>query len=132
MAKGKNGKRKRHTPFTAERREKYLEALRQGHTYIGACGHAGVARSTADAHREKDPEFAMAVDEAFGLGVKVWEDMAVERAKESDAVLIFGLKNKGWSDRQQIEHSGDAANPINVVVADPKLIPADWGKKDPK
>lgn len=51
-----------------------------------------------------------------------WAKLYVEATYErrlhgrSASGAIFALKNMGWSDRQEVEYSGDPANPIGLVV----------------
>jgi hypothetical protein len=63
------------------------------------------------------------LEEAEREGRKVWEEIGNKIAKGdikgNPAVWIFTMKNKfgdEWKDKQEVEHSGEAATNINIIV----------------
>ncbi len=92
-------------PKPSFQRDAYLEALRNGHTHSAAAAVAGVTYETARKHRADDAAFADLVEVAYQQGTVSLEAVALERAKRpngSDTMLIFALKQRGWSDRQDL------------------------------
>lgn len=71
----------------------FISALRASGVVRLACHAAGIARKTAYAHRERDPDFRAAWDDALEDGVDVLVAEARKRAVgSSDTLLIFLLK----------------------------------------
>lgn len=66
--------------LTLRRREKFLARLREGFSILAACEASGLNRRVAYRHRETDPEFASAWDEALEEGTDRLEDEARRRA----------------------------------------------------
>lgn len=124
--------RYRHDGFTPERREKFLKAFGKSACIADAARIAGVSRNTVNRWREKDPEFAAAMETARGLAAGPLERLAYERAtvgaretvirdgkvvaekiKPSDAMLRlllqgarpgkYGRTGRGGETRTQIE-----------------------------
>jgi len=87
------------TPKKAKRtagewRPLFLAALRNSGNIRAACQAAGIDRPKAYNHRDKDPAFAAAWQEALEDAVDVLEAVARQRALEmSDTLLIFLLKS---------------------------------------
>lgn len=71
----------------------FLAKLAVSANILRSCQAAGVGRSTAYEHREADPAFAAAWDEAIENACDLLEETARERAQDgSDLLLIFLLK----------------------------------------
>jgi hypothetical protein len=104
------------TVRTPEKDQQFLTTLSEGMSVKAACQKAGYSRTTAYLHREQDPEFRRAWDEAIEEGTDELEDTAYQRAKDnSDTLLIFTLKGRRpqkWADKHQ--HQIDA----RLVTAD--------------
>lgn len=101
----------RYTVFDDVRRKKYLDALKEGMTYVGAAGVAGVTARTARNHRHRSEDFEAQEAEAYEAGAarieKAIRKRALDPKNASDTMLIWLSKNRmGWHDRQHIEHAG--------------------------
>lgn len=119
--------------------EPFLEALRELGQVAAACRAAGVGRSLAYLHRQDDPEFAEAWDDAVQSGLDHLEEEAARRAvkgverpvfhkgqpvgtvKEySDTLLIFLLKGgrpEKYRDNHKVELGGSVqVNTDNEVL----------------
>jgi hypothetical protein len=134
--KGALGVRK-YTNFTTDRQEAFLEALRQVPNITYAAIQSGVSRKTAYNHRDQDPEFAAAWDEALEEGVDMIELEAHRRAvqgytepvfymgaivghviKYSDALmarLLQAHRPEKYSEKHQHKVSGE--NPLQQALA---------------
>ena len=101
-------------------REAFLASLRLDANVSGACSAAHISRPVAYAARNNEPEFAAAWDAAKTMGLKVLEDIAIERAQSSsDTLLIFLMKAHDparYRDTVRNEHAGDPDNPLRIVV----------------
>ena len=107
----------------AERQGRVVKFLGLGLSYNAAAGSAGVHRETVRRYRDANPNYAENCDIAYDEGTGVLEREAHRRATEgkSDTMLIFALKQRGWSDRQQVELAGKGApiTKIEWVIVDP-------------
>lgn len=65
---------------------------------------------------ERDPEFSNAIKRAKGR-CEHWIERNALMGKINPTFAIFALKNYGWSDRQQFEHSGGVSAKIIRVPA---------------
>jgi hypothetical protein len=94
----------------ADWRPAFLLALREAGAVRYACEAAGVGRTTAYRHRERDATFASAWAEAIEDACDELEAEARRRAKEgSDQLLMFLLKShrpRVYRDAHRIEHAG--------------------------
>jgi len=63
--------------------ERFLEALRNGHTITYAARYAGVKRRTVYNHREKSPKFAEAWNDALQEGLDNLLEECYRRALDS-------------------------------------------------
>jgi hypothetical protein len=68
--------------FTAARRKTFLRVLSESGNVSRATRQAGVSRTTAYAHRETDPVFAQAWDEAIVQALDELEEALLARARE--------------------------------------------------
>jgi len=80
---------RKYTPFTDDRRERFLETLRQVPNVTYAATRAGVTRRTAYNHRDADPEFAAAWDDAIEEGMDLVELEAHRRAVHGVEEPVF-------------------------------------------
>jgi len=94
-----------------EKADKYFAAQREAEqpiTVTGLCMALGVVRHTlddyqADKYKAVDPEFSMAVKKAK----LICENYAETRLYGNNPTgAIFALKNFGWKDKFETEHSG--------------------------
>lgn len=85
-------------------REAFLASLSKGHTITAACQAAGIGRSTAYDHRQRDEDFALAWHDAVEAGADKFEEEARRRAIEGvERPLMYQGKQVGtvreFSDR---------------------------------
>lgn len=103
------GSMRRSLPFDDKKKAVFIDALKEGLSYAGAANRAGISRSTAIAHREKDPEFAKLVYEAVEEGTDSLEDEMHQRAMTvSDTLMIFSLKSRRpekYREKYEISHN---------------------------
>lgn len=103
----------------------YVEQQRAGGKPILLMGlilHLGLSGREALDNYERRSEFLDSVKRAKAIVAHCYEERLHEQAP---AGAIFALKNFGWTDRQDVRHSGDADNPV-VVEGRIKLVrPAD-------
>ena len=82
------------------------EELEERPTVTGLTLHLGFAdKSTLYDYRDKEnPEFSHPIKKAL---TRI--EHALEKRLENNSVagIIFGLKNMGWKDKQETEHSGE-------------------------
>ena len=122
--------------FTDRKKKKLLSELRQGRFLRTAAKNAGVHRSTVEAHREKDPAFNEAVEDAIAEGTGLYEDELQTRVFDgeertvfnkqgdsetyfvkSDRLLEFALKardRKTYGDQRTTELTGKDGGPIQT------------------
>jgi hypothetical protein len=83
------------TPQKEQWQARFLKALAERPIITRAARKAGISRATAYNHKEADPEFRTAWEEALEEGVDGLVDTAWGRALEgeSDTLTIFLLKN---------------------------------------
>lgn len=127
-------------------KERYLSELRRTGRRWAAEDAAGVARSTVDAHKKNDPDFAAACEEAAESyatrGIMKIEQELLEghedftydaegnlirhrRVFEQRLREMFLKKNDpGYQEKAHIEVSGK----VGVVFAPPIATMDDWGK----
>jgi hypothetical protein len=90
-------------------RATFLKTLAKTPSVTMAAKAAGIPRRTAYDHREKDPEFAQAWDDALNQSLDVLEHEVYQRALKDDAQLaMFLLKAHRpsiYRDNQRIEHA---------------------------
>jgi hypothetical protein len=79
-------RRRRRTAFTAERRQKFLDALAYSCNATAAAEHAGVAVTTPYRHRGEDPEFAAAWRAALDAGYDRLEALVLEHCGAGQAL----------------------------------------------
>lgn len=124
---------KKYTHFTLEKREHFLESLRQGHTVKFAAQAVGVTRRTAYLHRDKKAAFAEAWAESESEGTEALEQEARRRAVDgvteaiydkkgqmigettrySDTLLIFLLKGRKpdtYRDNVKVDNTGQVTH----------------------
>lgn len=128
----REGPRFRHDGFTPKKREAFLKAFGRSACVTDAARIAGVSRNTVGRWRDKDPEFAAAMETARALAAGPLERLAYERAtigaretvirdgkvvaekiKPSDAMLRlllqgarpgkYGRLSRGGETKKQIE-----------------------------
>lgn len=76
------------------------------------CGF--LSRQSIYDYAELSEEFSYTVKEAL---LRIEEFAESRLYSQSPTGAIFWLKNKGWKDRSEIEHSGDPEKPVTVAVA---------------
>jgi hypothetical protein len=92
--------------FNAERKEAYLERLREGMRRGKAAQAVGVDRSTVWRAVQEDPEFAAAVDQAELDACEIIEDALFESAKKGNVtaqqVWLYNRHPDRWKDRRNL------------------------------
>jgi len=96
-------------------RPEFLLALREDGTVTAACERAGIGRTTAYDHRNRDDVFRADWDEAYRA---FWDDLEVfAHAKarsntQSDALLIFLMKaHPSQMYKEKLQVGGDPESP---------------------
>ena len=83
----------RFTDFTPQKKERFLSELCKMPNVSRACRLAKISRPTAYNHRDSDPDFKQAWDDALEEGIESLEEKAWQQAKKgSDTLTIFLLK----------------------------------------
>lgn len=133
---GRNGTPEREARIRQAAIEKALAALREGASTRQAAEAANVSRSTLQAWREQDEEFAQAWVDAYNDGTDLLEDEARRRGTEgweepvfqkgehvgditrySDTLLLRSLERRrpeAWRANHRIEHTGNGGGPIEI------------------
>jgi hypothetical protein len=127
---------KKRTRPTKNWREKVLAVLKETGNITDSCRRAGINKGTLYNHRDKDPEFALALSDAIEASIENLELEARRRAEKgtkkpiyqqgrlvgyvqeySDTLLIFLLKAhkpEKYRERYDFNHGGKLE--INKVV----------------
>jgi hypothetical protein len=92
-----------------------LEYMARGFSLGGVAGALGVSRRTISDWMLKHEEFKQACERGTAFRQRYWEGRLIEVAEtggngSQGQVAIFGVLNAGredWSNRSQIEHSGN-------------------------
>lgn len=104
------------------RREVFLRQLRKGLSVTAAAEASGYDRAGVYKARERDEEFAKAMDDAIEAGTDRLEDIGYRRAtKHSDRLLTFLLEARRpdkYKKRIQSEHTGGIT--VNLDGTDAK------------
>ena len=126
-------------PFDEDRREAFLDVLREVGIVRDACRVAGVGRSTAYEHRREDPAFAAAWDEAVEDALDLAERELLRRGRDgvdkpvyqggqmvgtirefSDTALLAYLNahaaHRGYVRNARVELSGPGGSPVQHEV----------------
>lgn len=98
--------RKRPHIFDQKAKERFLGALREGHTVTVAARAAGVTRETAYDHRRKDPAFAREWGEAYEEGTELLEDAMREKALApggflANIAVLKARRPEKWAEKRQ-------------------------------
>ena len=104
--------------FTDEKRQDYLDMLREGKNRNAAASSVGISRVTVRDHIIDDPEFAEACKVAESDGIAEVEDVLRETALSGNTTaLIFYLQNRApdrWQDRRASAKLGVQVNALNA------------------
>ena len=110
----------KYTPAELQKKiEDYFEILANGKpsTITGLCYHCGYASRQSFYDLEKDELFSYTIKRAR-LKIEInYEEKLMDRSSATGA--IFALKNFGWSDKQEIDHTsgGEPLHfPYNINV----------------
>src|SRR6185437_86813 len=101
--------------------ERYFAEQREAEkpiTVTGLCMALGTIRHTLDDYQsgkydDKDPDFSMVIKKAKLVCENYAETMLYSK---SPVGAIFALKNFGWTDKVQNEHTGPDGGPIQFTV----------------
>lgn len=122
--------------FTTEKKEEICEAIKLTGNITKACDMCNVSKTAAYDHKEIDPIFSKAWDQAVEDSIELMEAEARRRAVEgvlepvyyqgvvvgevlkySDTLLMFmikGAKPEKYRDNSSVTIGGDANNPLKV------------------
>lgn len=79
-------------------------------TYTGFAYALGfLSRQSIWEYSKRKDEFSLPIKRAM---LRIEQDYEERLASGSPAGAIFALKNRGWSDKQEIEHSGETTHTI--------------------
>ena len=81
---------KRSHGFTPKKKATFIALLAEGFTVTHAAEQIGLSRRAAYNHRESDPAFAEAWDEAYAASTELLEAEAFQRAMGRDEVVGVG------------------------------------------
>jgi len=81
-----------------------LEILEKHATITGLCLHLGFCSRQSFYDYEKNPQFSYTIRKARMMVEEYYENSLMGR---STAGAIFALKNLGWSDKSEVQHSGE-------------------------
>lgn len=108
------------TKLTQEKKAKALAGIVATGTVLGACERANIARITFYEWLDKDPDFALAVEQAKLEAIELAEQVCLERAKaKSDLLLMFWLKAhkpEMYKDVIRQEQTGENGGPIKTEL----------------
>lgn len=90
----------------------YLEKV-PAYTITGLAYNLGFASRQSFYDYEGEEEFSYIIKRARLFIEKEYE-MRLQDGQCTGS--IFWLKNSGWSDRQELEHSSDKDNPLQIIV----------------
>ncbi len=116
------------SPEELERRvDGYFEQCKKDETpptFTGLLLHTGLKTKQRLSDYGQREEFAEVVEYARARMQEVYEQ---NLHGPNPTGSIFALKNMGWSDRQELEHSGPDGGPIRTAcVTRPKLTKEEW------
>lgn len=109
-----------------QRKEIFLAAYKANFFNISkSCKAADIARITYYDWKDKDPDFAQALEDAHVDQIKWVEEQMFKRIEEgSDRLTEFYLKTKGkkegYGDKQEIQHN-ITHNPIQIIFGDEEI-----------
>ena len=85
-------------------------------TFSGLAYALGFSRrSTLNDYADRDDEMSVPIKRAM---LRIEQDYEEGLRAGQPTGSIFALKNRGWTDKQQIEHSGDKDKPVLVSLGD--------------
>lgn len=73
-------------------------------TLSGLANTVGVSRRTLYTYSQKD-EFLPTIEAARDYIQQIYEEHLIYNTKTNTNGLIFALKNSGWTDRQEVDHT---------------------------
>jgi len=118
--------------FTDNKKDEYLELLRQGGRRYASAKAVGVTPQTVNAHVKDDPNFAKAVDEAEMEANEQVEDALFMTATSGNVtamqVWLYNRAPGRWTDKRQSEHKVTGSLGIQIVDNIPR--PQDEDVKD--
>lgn len=91
--------------------KKYLMETGKPPTIAGLAYYTGIDRQTIYNYSEKD-EFFGTIKEFRNFVMMNYEELAIDKGNGG---IVFLLKNYGYTDRQEVEHSGELSQ---VVIVD--------------
>lgn len=113
-------KGRREVSFTSERRERFLQALREGYSPTKAARAAGAGRRTVYDWRERDADFRRLWDEALDEGSDLFEDRMRELALEKGGFLatmatLRARRREKWGDHLDVRQTST----LRIVIHQP-------------
>ena len=93
-------------------------------TITGMAHYLGLSsRKQLDTYASRSEEFKEVVDRARLYIESQYENALNDGSNPAGA--IFALKNMGWSDKQEVVHSGGVESTVNYVANIPKRVSAE-------
>jgi len=90
-------------------------------TITGLALHLGFESRTSMYDYEQKSEFMYTLRRAR-MKCENWLERNGLSGNTPPTMAIFALKNYGWSDKQEIEHSGNADKPLQIIINGVKPI----------
>ncbi|GMW01479.1 MAG: hypothetical protein AMXMBFR84_26160 [Candidatus Hydrogenedentota bacterium] len=95
--------------FTAVKKDKFLKLIAAGWSCHKAVLKVGISRGTVYNHRESDPAFAKAWDEAYAISTELLEEEAYRRA-------VYGVKKPVWQGGELMGHIQEYSDTLMVIM----------------
>ena len=108
---------------TLQTKKELIDAMEQSLGVVtAACKMVGISRVTYYDYYNNDPEFKKAIDELQNVALDFAESQLHKQIREgSTSATIFYLKtkgkNRGYIERQEIQHDTDTGFNIKIVDA---------------
>lgn len=108
---------------TLQTKRQLIDAMEQSLGVVtAACKMVGISRVTYYDYYNNDPEFKKAIDELQNVALDFAESQLHKQIREgSTSATIFYLKtkgkNRGYIERQEIQHDTDTGFNIKIVDA---------------
>lgn len=116
----------RPSKYTDSMPDRVIELMSEGASLAEVAADLGISRATLDkwSHDERKPEFVESIKRGIDLSEAWWLRQGREALREKGfnyVLWYMNMKNRfGWSDRQQVEHSGKDDAPLRLILESAK------------